>query len=130
MVHPKGRTYLFATLKFLYVELGGQRPRLSSLRSPNARNKFAFALGERKLLATLKFLYVELGGRRPQLQVGAGFSLSPRFKIKKWYILTSSHTHILLPPHLPTSPPPQLPTSPTPHLPTHFNSQTLSRHIP
>jgi hypothetical protein len=32
------------------------------LRSPNAINKFAFALGDRKLLATLKFLYVKLGG--------------------------------------------------------------------
>jgi hypothetical protein len=37
------------------------------LRSPNARNKFAFALGDRKLLATLKFLYVKLGGQGPQL---------------------------------------------------------------
>jgi hypothetical protein len=44
------------------MKLGGQRPQLSSLRSPNSRNKFAFALGERKLLATLKFLYVKLGG--------------------------------------------------------------------
>jgi hypothetical protein len=35
-----------------------QEPQLSSLRSPNARNKFAFALGDRKLLAILKFLYV------------------------------------------------------------------------
>ena len=51
----------------LEIKLGGQRPRLSSLRSPNAINKFAFALGDRKLLATLKFLYVKLGGWRPQL---------------------------------------------------------------
>ena len=50
------------TLKFLYVKLGGQEPQLSSLRSPNARNKFVFALGERKLLATLKFLNVDLTG--------------------------------------------------------------------
>jgi hypothetical protein len=49
------------------IKLGGQRPRLSSLRSPNARNKFAFALGDRKLLATLKFLYVKLSDRRPRL---------------------------------------------------------------
>jgi hypothetical protein len=45
------------------IKLGGPVGRnLDSLRSPNARNKFAFALGERKLLATLKFLYVKLGG--------------------------------------------------------------------
>jgi hypothetical protein len=49
------------------LNLGGQRPQLSSLRSPNARNEFAFALGDRKLLVTLKFLYVNLGGQRPQL---------------------------------------------------------------
>jgi hypothetical protein len=29
---------------------GARRQQLSSLRSPNARNKFAFALGDRKLL--------------------------------------------------------------------------------
>ncbi len=33
---------------------------LSSLRSPNAKNKFAFAFGDRKLLATSKFLKVKL----------------------------------------------------------------------
>ena len=46
--------------------------RRTSLRSPNARNKFAFALGERKLLATLKFLYVKLGGHEPQLMLFLG----------------------------------------------------------
>jgi hypothetical protein len=40
------------------VELGGQ----DSLSSPNARNKFAFALGDRKLLAILKFLNMGLTG--------------------------------------------------------------------
>jgi hypothetical protein len=40
---------------------------LGSLRSPNARNKFAFALGDRKLLATLNFLYVNLSGQWPRL---------------------------------------------------------------
>jgi hypothetical protein len=42
------------------IKLGGQGPQLSSLRSPNARNEFAFALGDRKLLVTLKFLYLKM----------------------------------------------------------------------
>ena len=51
---------MFKTLKFLNVKLGGYKPQLSSLRSPNAKNKYAFALGDRKLLATLKFLYLKI----------------------------------------------------------------------
>jgi hypothetical protein len=43
--HPAGRLYLF----FL--------PHVSSLRSPNAKNKFAFALGDRKLPAGCLYLF-------------------------------------------------------------------------
>jgi hypothetical protein len=64
MVHAEARTYFLENFEIPSPQI--RRPMaatLSSLRSPNARNKFAFALGDRKLLATLKFPYLKLGGQ-------------------------------------------------------------------
>jgi hypothetical protein len=79
MVHPKGRTYLFATLKFLYVQLSGhpshptgqEAPQLEIIEYP--MSKLRFSDGNWRLsvgywmFKTLKFLCVKLGGLKPQL---------------------------------------------------------------
>jgi hypothetical protein len=68
MVHAEARTYFLENLEISLPQIRRLKTAtLSSLRSPNARNKFAFALGDRKLLATLKFLNLKLDGQRPQL---------------------------------------------------------------
>jgi hypothetical protein len=86
MVHPKGRTYLFATLKFLYIKISGhpshptgqEAPQLEIIEYPIANteypmSKLRFSDGNWRLsvgywvFKTLKFLYVQLSGLKPQL---------------------------------------------------------------